>query len=47
MEPGGLLFALLTLLATLGLCYLLYYFVERRFLSLNYKKMHREVLGKG
>jgi peptidoglycan/LPS O-acetylase OafA/YrhL len=46
LQPGGLLFATLTLLATLALCYPLYYFVERRFLSKRYKQIHQQVLAK-
>ena len=47
MAPEGPLFALLTLLATLALCYPFYYFIERRFLSSNYKKIHKAVLDRG
>ncbi len=46
LQPGGLLFALLTLLATLALCYPLYYFVELHFMSKKYKQIHWQVLAK-
>jgi peptidoglycan/LPS O-acetylase OafA/YrhL len=46
LQPGGLLFAMLTLLATLALCYPLYFFVERHFMSKKYKQIHQQVLAK-
>jgi len=44
IRPDSLLFALLTILGTLALCYPFYLLVERRFLSKNYKKIHQEVI---
>ena len=45
-EPGSLAFALILIGATLLLCYPAYYFVERRFLSANYKKIHAQALSR-
>lgn len=45
-DPGSLLFALILILATLLLCYPAYYYVERRFLSANYKKIHAQALSR-
>jgi peptidoglycan/LPS O-acetylase OafA/YrhL len=49
IEPGNILFGLLTIIGTLLLCYPFFFFVERRFLSKNYKKLQKtttEVLTK-
>mgnify|MGYP001579047329 CR=1 FL=1 len=45
IDPGNVLFSLLSITGTLLLCYPFYFFVERKFLSKNYKRMHQEVLA--
>lgn len=44
IDSGNVLFGLLTIIGTLLLCYPFYFFVERRFLSKNYKRIHQELL---
>lgn len=46
LDPDNILFGLLTMIVTLSLCYPFYFFIERRFLSKNYKKIHEKLLVK-
>lgn len=46
IEPSNVLFGLLTIIGTLLLCYPFFFFVERRFLSKNYKIIQQKVLTK-
>lgn len=46
-ETNNPAMGLVTIFATLVLSYPFYYFVERRFLSKNYKKLHQDVVGGG
>lgn len=46
IDPSNVLFGLLTIIGTLLLCYPFYFFVERRFLSKNYKNIQQKVIKK-
>lgn len=46
IDPNNVLFGLLTIFGTLLLCYPFYFFVERKFLSKNYKLIQKKVLTK-
>jgi peptidoglycan/LPS O-acetylase OafA/YrhL len=41
----GMIVAIAIILMILGLCYPFYYYVERRFLSSNYKRLHEKITG--
>ncbi|NOQ16084.1 MAG: acyltransferase family protein, partial [Methyloprofundus sp.] len=43
LDSDNILLGLLTVIGTLLMCYPFYYFVERRFLSKNYQKIHQEM----
>lgn len=45
-NPGNILFGLLTVAGTLLICYPFYYFIESRFLSDKYKRIHQQLLTK-
>lgn len=47
IDPTNGLFSLFTIIGTLIICYPFYYFVERRFLSKSYQKIHRELIAGG
>lgn len=44
VDPDSVIFGMLTIVATLGICYLFYCFIESRFLSRNYKQMQDGLL---
>jgi len=46
IDTNSLFFGVLIIIGTLFLCYPFYYFIERRFLSKNYKKIQQKVLTK-
>ena len=46
LDSNNLLFSILTIVLTLIICYPFYYFIESRFLSKNYKGIHKIVLTK-
>jgi len=44
LDNNNLLFGILTIVLTLIICFPFYYFVESRYLSKNYKRIHQKVL---
>lgn len=46
LNSDNLSYGFLTILGTLMLCFPFYYYIERKFLSKNYKKLHQKVLTK-
>jgi len=46
IDPDNILYGVLIVIGTLLLCYPFYFFVERRFLSKNYKIIQQKVLTK-
>jgi len=46
LNSNNFLYGFLTVLGTLMMCFPFYYYIERRFLSKNYKKLHQKVLTK-
>jgi peptidoglycan/LPS O-acetylase OafA/YrhL len=47
IDPASGLFSLFTIIGTLIICYPFYYYIERKFLSKNYQKIHRELVTDG
>lgn len=45
VDPESVMFGTLTIIFTLCICYIFYYFIESRFLSKNYKKMQDGLLS--
>ena len=46
INSENVFYGIFTIIGTLLICFPFYYYIERRFLSKNYKELHQEVLKK-